>query len=99
MVILFMPFVWDPAKAAANLQKHRVSFEEASTVFADPYVDLDEDTARGERRFIAIGYSNRNRVLFVVACELDGDTVRIISARRATPYERSLYEGNNEDHR
>ena len=88
-----MQFAWDPNKAAKNLVKHGVSFEEAATVFGDPlsntYHDPDHSTA--ERRFIMIGLSERGRML-VVAHTDDGELVRIISAREATRRERESYD-------
>ena len=83
-------FEWDSAKAASNLVKHGVSFPEAATVFADPFaVYLDDGS--GEGRLVVIGTSLRERVLFVVHVER-GERDRIISARRATPGEREVYE-------
>ena len=83
-------FEWDAAKAAANLAKHGVSFPEAATVSADPLaVYLDDGSAVG--RMIVIGASIRERILCVDHVER-GDRDRIISARRATPGEREVYE-------
>jgi len=86
-------YEWDPAKAAANLNKHRVSFEEAASVFLDPaaLTFLDPDHSDEEEREITIGRSARRRVLFVAHSERD-DRIRIISARRATRRERRQYE-------
>ncbi|SRR5258707_2175141 len=88
-----MKFEWDEAKAAANLAKHAVSFEEARTVFDDPvYVDFhDPDHSQEESRYIIIGLSNRGRLLIASYTERD-DTVRLISARELTPGEREAYE-------
>ena len=88
-------FEWDPSKAAANRRKHGISFEEAAAVFDDPVVLLLADLEHGEPRIVAIGASNRGRVLFVVSVEIDEDVMRIISARKATRSERRSYE---EDH-
>jgi len=85
-------FTWDARKAVANKQKHGVTFEEARTVFADPLVEVEPDWASGEPRAVALGMSAFARVLFVVHVELDGDTTRIISARKATRHERKRYE-------
>ena len=83
-------FEWDSDKAASNLTKHGVSFSEAATVFADPFaVYLDDGSGKG--RMVVIGTSLRERVLFVVHVER-GERDRIISARRATPGEREVYE-------
>ena len=86
-------FTWDPAKAAANLRKHGVSFEEAATAFGDPHSITipDPDHSAAERRFILIGASDRD-VLVVVSHTERGETIRIISARRATRHERAFYE-------
>jgi uncharacterized DUF497 family protein len=82
-------YEWDPAKAAANLKKHRVSFEEAASVFLDPeaLTFWDPDHSDEEEREITIGRSARRRMLFVAHAERD-DRIRIISARRATRRER-----------
>jgi uncharacterized DUF497 family protein len=88
-----MRFDWDPRKAAANLRKHSVSFEEASTAFADDYslTGADPDHSVGEERFITFGMSQSGRLLVVSHTE-QGDTIRIFSARRAMRSERKLYE-------
>jgi uncharacterized protein len=84
---------WDNAKAAANFDKHDVSFEEAATVFADPLAITipDADHSIGEHRFLTIGYSTELKLLLVINTERD-DTIRIISARRANRMERKIYE-------
>jgi uncharacterized protein len=86
-------YEWDPAKAAANVTKHRVSFEEAASVFLDPRAITfrDPDHSDDEERDITIGRSARRRVLFVAHGERGGH-IRIISARRATRRERRQYE-------
>lgn len=86
-----MQFTWDPKKAESNLKKHGVSFNEAVTVFADPLALVIEDPLYRERA-ILIGQSERQRLLFTVFVELAEDSVRIISARRATSHERRRYE-------
>ena len=88
-----MKFEWDSAKAADNLAKHRVSFEEASTVFRDTLsvTGPDPDHSIGEERFVIFGVSTSGRLL-VVAHTDDGDTIRIISARPAKSGERKIYE-------
>lgn len=88
-----MNIAWDPRKAAANLKKHQVSFEEASTVFGDSLAltGADPDHSHGERRWITFGSSARGRVLTVAHTD-EGDIIRIISARKATPHERRFYE-------
>jgi uncharacterized protein len=88
-------FEWDEAKARANQQKHGVSFDEASTVFANPLAAIfpDPDHSQDELREIIVGHSERNRLLIVSFTER-GDAIRIISARVATPRERKDYEDN-----
>lgn len=88
-----MKFEWDAAKAAANLAKHGVSFEEAATVFSDPLsrTGFDPDHSLDEARFIIFGTSSKGRLLAVAHAER-GDTIRIISARPAAPGERQIYE-------
>ena len=88
-------FEWDRRKAAANLARHGVPFEEALTVFADPLARIfdDEDHSIDEHREIIIGHSIRERLL-VVCFTQRGDAVRIISARRVTKNERKDYEEN-----
>ena len=89
-----MEFKWDEEKAAANLAKHRVSFEEAETVFDDPlYVDFyDPDHSVDEHRYIIIGVSQQRRLLIVSYTERDDDVIRLISAREVTRSERETYE-------
>jgi uncharacterized DUF497 family protein len=86
-------YEWDPNKAAANVKKHRITFEEAASVFLDPaaLTFSDPDHSEDEDREITIGLSTRQRLLFVAHAARDG-RVRIISARRATPQERRQYE-------
>ena len=89
-----MRFAWDGAKAAENLRKHGVSFEEASTVFADENAMLkhDPDHSQKEDRFILLGFSAMLRLLVVChACREDDFVIRIISARKATLNERGRY--------
>jgi uncharacterized DUF497 family protein len=88
-------FEWDEAKARINQQKHRVSFEEAVTVFGNPLAAIfpDPDHSHDEIREIIVGHSNRHRVLIVSFTER-GSAVRIISARVATTRERRDYEDN-----
>jgi len=78
-------YEWNAAKARANLQKHRVSFEEAATVFLDPLALTfsDPDHALAEEREITIGNTGVQRVVLVSHCQR-GDRTRIISARKAT---------------
>jgi uncharacterized protein len=86
-------FEWDPKKARANLRKHGISFEEAATVFGDPHsvtISDPDHSSKDEDRFVTLGISLRQRILVVVQCER-GETIRIISARRATEHERRYY--------
>jgi uncharacterized protein len=88
-----MRFAWNEKKAASNLVKHGISFEEAVTVFGDPLSDTfpDHDHSLEEQRFIIIGASESGKIL-VVAHTDDGELARIISAREATLGERKSYE-------
>ena len=88
-----MRLEWNPNKAAENLLKHGVSFEEASTVFFDPLsaTGADPDHSHGESRFVTFGVSSSGRILVVAHMER-GDAIRIISAREATRAERKIYE-------
>ena len=88
-----MKFEWDPRKAAANLVKHRVAFEEAATAIRDDFaaVARDPDHSLNEYRFITFGISSAGRLLMVSHTER-GDIIRIISARLATRIERKIYE-------
>jgi uncharacterized DUF497 family protein len=88
-----LEFEWDPIKADLNRQKHGVTFEEASTVFDDPlaFIFDDEEHSVYEIREIIVGHSIQEKLLFVCFTERDG-SIRIISARRATPREQRDYE-------
>lgn len=87
--------VWDEAKAASNVSKHGVTFEEAATVFDNPLAVIfdDERHSGDEVRELIIGHSERNRLLLVSFAERD-EAIRIISARGATRKERRDYENN-----
>jgi uncharacterized protein len=86
-------FEWDPNKAAANLTKHGVSFEDAATVFADPLAITfpDPDHSAEELREITIGHTMKQELVFVSHRECEGG-IRIISVRRATRSEQKQYE-------
>ena len=88
-----MQFEADPAKAAQNLKKHKISFEEAASVFGDlmAYTFADPDHSVGEERWLTFGMSHMGRILAVIYTERQGK-VRLISARLATKHERSTYE-------
>ncbi len=91
-----MRFEWDERKNAINKRKHRVSFEEAESVFSDDHALLiaDPDHSEDEDRFIVMGLSATPRVLVVCHCyREDDDVVRIISARKANRLEQRDYEG------
>jgi hypothetical protein len=88
-------FEWDPKKAEENLKRHRVAFDEALTVFADPLARLfdDPDHSTDETREIIVGHSQKQRLLLVSFTER-APKVRIIGARKATKRERQDYEQN-----
>ncbi len=88
-----MKFEWDPRKAKLNLRKHRVSFEEATTAFRDPLSATapDPDHSSSEHRFVTFGVSSKGRLLTISHTER-GESIRIITARRATKEERNIYE-------
>lgn len=87
------PFEWDEEKAEINIKKHKIGFDEAKSVFGDPFsitVD-DPDHSEAEQRYIDIGKSENGK-LFVVVYTERGSKIRIISCRKATPAERRKYE-------
>jgi uncharacterized protein len=88
-----LTFEWDVQKAQENLSKHKVSFDEAKTVFFDPLAItiLDPDHSVNEERFIDIGSSAYGQILVVVYTER-GSKIRLISCRKATSFERKKYE-------
>lgn len=88
-----LKFEWNPDKAEKNIEKHGVSFIEASTVFSDPLSITydDPDHSYNENRYIIIGLSSHGKLLFVSHTEKD-DLIRIISARELTRKERKQYE-------
>ena len=89
-----LQFEWDPKKAAANLRKHGVSFEDAKTVFADESARIidDPDHSEDEDRFVLLGLSSSLRMLVVCHCyRAEGNVIRIISARKAEGRERNSY--------
>ena len=92
-----MEFEWDPIKAAENIRKHSVPFNEAATVFGDflGTTIADPDHSLDEHRYITIGLSKRGRLLLVAHADR-GERIRIISARRLTPNERRAYEESQE---
>lgn len=88
-----MKFEWDSLKAAANLRKHGISFNEAATVFDDPLAITypDPDHPEFEKRQVTFGESATHRLLVISQVERSG-SIRIISARKATRKERKIYE-------
>ena len=86
-----LAFEWNLRKAALNLAKHKVSFEEAVTAFGDPLGQIIDDPrdSADEERFVLLGRSDRRRLLVVM---FTGEAIRLISARRATPRERRRHE-------
>ena len=97
---MLLIFEWDAQKASTNRRKHRVGFEEAKTIFNDPFLISfpDEYHSENEQRLISIGASTDGRILLVVHTEesegSDAVLIRVVSARRATASERRLYEEN-----
>ena len=92
--VQMIKFDWDSAKAALNLRKHGVSFEEAQSVFYDEFAIqfYDEPHSSNEERFLMLGMSSGAHLLIVCHCERGaGDVIRIISARKATKHESSFY--------
>jgi uncharacterized DUF497 family protein len=89
-------FEWDESKALKNERKHKVAFEEAKTVFDDPLslTIPDPDHSESEDRFVDIGKSSRGRILVVVYTER-GESIRIISSRKANKRERKQYGEEN----
>ncbi|MDF1584181.1 MAG: BrnT family toxin [Methyloprofundus sp.] len=90
-------FEWNPDKAASNIKKHGISFDEAKSVFYDESAVqfYDGDNSAIEDRFLMLGLSHNSRVLIVCHCERDsGNTIRIISARKATKNEGKFYGAN-----
>ena len=87
-----LQFEWDPNKAARNIEKHQVSFDEAATVFDDPMfiTVIDEEHSIDEERYITIGLSKYGRLLLVAHTERE-ERIRIISARKATRKEEQFY--------
>lgn len=88
-----LTFEWDEVKSKANLQKHKVSFEEGKTIFNDPFLFTfpDDEHSANEDRFINIGLSANGRILVLTHTEQQ-DKIRIISCRKATARERKFYE-------
>jgi uncharacterized DUF497 family protein len=87
-------FTWDEKNATRNLRKHGVSFDEAATCFEDPAgCYLRNEAPSYEDRLILIAFSAKRRLLFVVHAEVGRDSIRIVSARKASPAQRRIYDG------
>ena len=87
-----MEIRWDPQKAETNFRKHRIRFSDAETVLFDPMtLTIEDQIIDQEQRFLSIGTDALGRIL-VIVYTYHGDTVRLISARKATPKERKYYE-------
>ena len=84
-------FVWEVEKATQNERKHGINFEEASTVFYDPLFVVTDASRNEEERFAVTGFSAAGRLLIVAHLEVDGEFVRIISARCASTVEEAAY--------
>jgi uncharacterized DUF497 family protein len=86
-------FIWNAKKAAANPINHDgIRFEQAATVFFDPFFRLVDASRNDEAREAVIGYDEQSRLLFVVHVEIEDDAIRIISARKATNEERKHHD-------
>ncbi|HEY2405644.1 MAG TPA: BrnT family toxin [Polyangiaceae bacterium] len=86
-------FEWDPKKSAANQRKYGVSFDEASTCFEDPHgCYLRNESPSYEDRLILIAFSSKQRLLFVVHAEVGRNSIRIVSARKASLAQRRIYD-------
>jgi hypothetical protein len=87
-----MNIIWNTKKAAANIRNHGIEFSHAATVLDDPMAITIEDTRHEERRFVTVGADLLGRVLVVVYAYSGEEEIRLISARKATPKERRIYE-------
>jgi uncharacterized DUF497 family protein len=87
-----MGVIWDRNKAAANIRNHGVEFAHAATVLDDPMAVTIDDARHGEQRFVTVGADILGRSLVVVYSYTGEDEIRLISARKATPKERRVYE-------
>jgi len=86
-------FVWDEQKAQINARRHPgVRFEQAAEVFFDPFFRMVDASRNDEARDAVIGYDAQGRLLFVVHIEIEGETIRLISARKATQEDRQTYD-------
>jgi uncharacterized protein len=87
-----MQIIWDPNKAEINFKKHGVRFSDAELVLYDPFaMTLEEQVREGEQRFVTVGTDAVGRIV-VVVYSYRADTIRLISAKKATPLQRKQYE-------
>ena len=87
-----MVIIWDPKKAEANFRKHRIRFSDAETVLFDPMtLTIEDQIINQEQRFLSVGSDALGRIL-VIVYTYHGDTIRLISARKATSKERKYYD-------
>ena len=92
MYIIYMQIIWDPNKAEINFKKHKIRFSDAEMVLYDPFaMTLEEHDIDNEQRFVTIGTDAIGRIITVVY-SYRSDTIRLISARKATQTERKYYE-------
>jgi hypothetical protein len=92
MYLSAMQIIWDPNKAELNFKKHRVRFSDAELVLYDPFaMTLEEQVREGEQRFVTVGTDAVGRIV-VVVYSYRADTIRLISAKKATPSQRKQYE-------
>ena len=89
---VIMDVIWDPKKADTNFRKHKIRFSDAEAVLFDPFaLSIEDQDIKQERRFVSVGSDTLGRIL-VVVYTYRRETIRIISARRATSKERKYYE-------
>ena len=87
-----MEIKWNPQKAEANFRKHKIRFSDAESVLFDPMtLTIEDQIIDQEQRFLSVGSDALGRIL-VIVYTYQGDTIRLISARKATPNERKYYE-------
>ena len=91
-----LTFEWDETKAIINFKKHQIGFDEAKTIFDDPYLWTfpDPEHSDAEQRYVSIGNSSKGRMLVVIFTERHSN-IRVISCRKATPSERKAYAKKN----
>jgi len=85
-------FVWDEDKNFININRHSITFESAAAAFFDPFFRVEDASRNDEQRDAVIGFDANQRLLYVVHIEVEGEYIRIISARRATIKERNRYD-------